>query len=406
MGEDMKSLTVSCLALAAAALAWPALAQESVVYDFNSSAGAVQARLLLYKNALYGTTEGYSTNGNYGVVFEVRHVGSTWKESTIATFDRTNGALPLAGLIADSSGNLYGTTFQGGAYNGGSVFMLSKSGNSWTLRTIWSFAGTETDGAGPACDLLMDSTGAIYGTTEAGPFGGSNYGTVFKLTQSGGVWTDSVLYSFTGGSDGNRPNAGLVMDKSGALYGTTLLGGSSINGTGVGTVFELQPNGATWTETVLHAFGNGSDGYSPAYSPLLLAANGTLYGATTEGGKPDYGTVYELRPSGGTWKEKILHEFSNDASDGGRPNGGLINGASGTMYGTTLSGGPGSGGTVYALTKSNGGWMESILYNFGDYSDGIGPLADVTLDKRAGALFGVTEEGGTNYGVVYQLMLP
>ena len=152
----MKRLTVSCLALAAAAVASPALAQESVLYDFNSSAGAVQARLLQDKNALYGTTEGYSTNGNYGVVYELRHVGSTWKELTIATFDRTNGALPMAGLIADSSGNLYGTTFQGGAYNGGSVFMLSKSGNSWTLQTIWSFAGTETDGAGPACDLLMD----------------------------------------------------------------------------------------------------------------------------------------------------------------------------------------------------------------------------------------------------------
>jgi uncharacterized repeat protein (TIGR03803 family) len=377
----MKSLTVSCLALAAAALARPALAQESALYDFNASAGPVESRLLLYKNALFGTTQGYANDGS---AFELKQVGGAWKESTIATFDGTDGDQPMAGLIADSSGNLYGTTFKGGAYNAGSVFMLTKSGKSWTVQAIWSFGGTETDGAGPVCDLLMDSTGAIYGTTEAGPFGGSNDGTVFKLTQSGGVWTDTVLYGFAGYSDGERPNAGLVMDSSGALYGTTLLGGSSRNGTGVGTVFELQPNGATWTETVLHAFGNGSDGYSPVYSPLLLAANGALYGATTDGGTQNFGTVYELKPSGGTWKETILHNFMSNASDGGNPAGGLINGTSGALFGTTLSGGSGFGGTMYALTKSSGGWMESILCNFGDYSGGVGPIADVTLDKKAG----------------------
>ena len=193
----MKSLTVSCLALAVTTLAWPALAQVSVLYDSNSSAGPVESRVLLYKNALYGTTLGY---GNDGSVFELRHVGNAWKASTIAAFDGTDGAEPMAGLIADSSGNLYGTTFQGGTYN---------------------------------------------------------TGTVFKLTRSGGVWPETVLYSFTGHSDGERPNAGLVMNSSGALFGTTLLGGGSRNGTGVGTVFELQSKGATWTETVLHAFGNG-----------------------------------------------------------------------------------------------------------------------------------------------------
>ena len=397
----MKSLSVSCLALAAAALPWPALAQVNLLYAFNSSAGPVQSRLLLYKNALYGTTQGY---GNDGSVFQLKQVGSTWKESTIAAFDGTDGAEPMAGLIADSSRNLYGTTFKGGAYNTGTVFMLTKSGNSWTLQTIWNFGGTETDGLNPICDLLMDSTGAIYGTTEAGPAGGSNDGTVFKLTQSGGVWKETVLYSFQGYSDGERPNAGLVMDSSGALYGTTLLGGSSRNGTGVGTVFELQPNGATWTETVLHAFGNGSDGYSPVYSPLLLAPNGTLYGATMEGGTQNYGTIYQVGPSGGMWKEKILHNFLSNASDGGNPAGGLINGTAGAMFGTTLSGG--SGGTLYELTKSNGEWTESILYNFNNYSDGVGPLADLTFDKKAGALYGVTAEGGTNYGTVYQLVPP
>ena len=104
-------------------------------------------------------------------MFELRHVGNAWKASTIAAFDGTDGAEPMAGLIADSSGNLYGTTFQGGTYNTGTVFKLTKSGHSWTLQTIWNFGGTETDGLGPVCDLLMDSTGAIYGTTEAGPAG-------------------------------------------------------------------------------------------------------------------------------------------------------------------------------------------------------------------------------------------
>ena len=125
-----------------------------------------------------------------------------------------------------------------------------------------------------------------------------------------------------------------------------------------------------------------------------------------EGGTQSFGTVYEVSRSGSTWKEKILHNFLANASDGGYPMGGLINGTSGALFGTALSGGSGFGGTLYALTKSNGHWMESILYNFSNYSDGVGPIADVTLDKKAGVLYGVTSGGGTNYGVVYQLMLP
>lgn len=272
----MNKITISLLAVAAAALALPAVAQESVLYSFNPAGdGNPESRLLLGNKALFGTTAGHGSSD--GTVFELRKSGSPWTVSTVLTFDGSNGAYPEAGLIADTSGNLYGTTSSAGTYNGGTVFELTKSNGGWNAQTLWYFGNTATDdGVGPACDLLMDSTGAMYGTTERG--GTYNSGTVFELTQSNGVWTDTVLYSFAGGNDGQLPAAGLVMDSSGALYGTTLEGGGS---NGDGTVFKLTPSGNGWTEAVLHAFTGQPDGQTPAYGPLLLSSSGALYGTTT-----------------------------------------------------------------------------------------------------------------------------
>jgi len=403
----MNKLTIRVLAIAAGAMALPAFAQEGVLYSFNPEAdGNPVARLLLEKKTLFGTTQGQGSSD--GTVFELKQSGNSWTESTPVTFNGDNGAYPGAGLIADSSGDLYGTTGSASTYNGGTAFELTPSGNGWTFQTIWSFGNTAThDGDYPDGDLLMDSTGAIYGTTVQG--GTSNLGTVFKLTNSGGVWTESVLYNFAGGSDGQFPEAGLAMDSSGALYGTTYYGGGS--GTcnvGCGTVFELTQSGGVWDETVLHAFGNGTDGQFPAYGPLLLANSGALYGTTGSGGTNDWGIAYELTPSNGKWKEKVLHNFGGGGGDGAGVGGGLIKGQSGTMFGTTELGGANDGGTVFELTNTNGSWTEGVVTSFPNFTgDGFYPVADVAIDKKSGTLYGVTKQGGADgWGSVYQIVLP
>src|SRR5579862_6674613 len=401
----MNRLTISLLTLVASALALPAAAQESVLYSFNPQPdGNPQGRLLLDKSSLFGITEGLG--GSDGTVFELKQSGGSWTESTPVTFDGTNGAYPAAGLIADSSGNLYGTTSSAGTYNGGTLFELTKSKGGWTLQTLWYFGNTVIhDGVSPVCDLIMDSTGAIYATTEQG--GTSNNGTVFKLTNAGGAWTESILYNFAGGADGELPDAGLAMDSSGALYGTTYYGGgSSACNSGCGTVFQLGQTGGVWAETVLHAFGKGTDGQFPNGGPLVLDSSGALYGTTGSGGTDDLGTVYALMPSGRKWKEKILHAFTG-STDGYGPNG-IIMTKSGTMYGTTLLGGAHDGGTIYALVRSSGSWTKSDVYDFaGSSGDGFFPEAGVILDKKTQSLFGVTTQGGTDgFGAVYQVVLP
>ena len=375
----------------------PGLAAESVLYSFKDKPGqGVQplGRLLLQKTALVGTTE-YDGTG-YGDVFALRASGSTWKKTTLFKFDNSNGAYPLAGVIADSNGVLYGTTSSGGLYNGGTVFALFNSNGKWALQTLWNF-GSTGDGNSPVCDLLMDQNGAIYGTTELG--GANNLGTVFKLTNSGGTWTESVLYSFAGADDGEEPVAGLLMDNSGTLFGTTYLGGKYSGG----IAFALKPSGGTWTETVLHAFGNGNDGERPSNGPLIEDAGGALYGVTQFGGRyGGWGTAFRLQRSNGSWKEAVLHNFDN--VHGGTPYGGLLLDSAGTLVGATMTGGANNGGTVFELSNSNGNWQEKVLWRFPNGAgDGVSP-ANVIEDPKSGSLFGTTLSGGANnWGIVYAI---
>ena len=325
------------------------------------------------------------------------------KEVMLYSFKGGNdGALPQAGLIVDASGNLYGTTTYGGRHGSGTVFMLSQSGGGWSLTTLWNFSGTG-DGANPACDLLMDSTGAIYGTTQKG--GANNLGTVFRLTNSGGSWTDNVLYSFAGGRDGQDPSAGLVMGRSGVLYGTTYSGGAF----NAGTVFELLPSGGGMQERVLHTFGHRHDGWSPGYTPLVLTSSGSLYGTTLYGGLYDYGTAFAVTRSGGKWGRTLIYEFYTHADgDGWIPDGGVVRDKSGVLYGTTLGGGVNINGTVYRLTKSGQSWTEQPIASFPSFKgDGDYPHGGVVVDRKAGILYGVTSSGGSaNAGTVYQVVLP
>src|SRR5215469_9499490 len=269
---------------------------ETVLWSFKSGDwGYPLGQLLRESNSLFGTGVGQSPG--YGQVFELTQSGGTWTESQPLKFNNGDGALPAAGFIQDSTGALYGTTQSGD----GNVFQLKYSGGAWSEKTIWAFGGSG-DGAGPACDLIMDGSGALYGTTYGG--GASSAGTVFQLSQSGGTWTENILYSFAGGSDATNPYSGLLMDSSGSLYGTTYNGGTN----GVGAVYELSESGGVWTEQVLHSFGGGSDGLNPN-GGLVMDKKGALYGTAKYGGKHKFGIVFQLNKSGGTWNENILYNF-------------------------------------------------------------------------------------------------
>ena len=255
-----------------------------------------------------------------------------WNEKVLHSFNDNgqDGGTPEAGLIFDAAGNLYGTTLGGGTYGGGTVFELTPTaGGGWTEKVLYSFCSQPncTDGAGPLAGLILDAAGNLYGTTSQGgdyqcPSGTYTYcGTVFELKPiAGGGWTEQVLHSFDGsGTDGTYPSAGLIFDAAGNLYGTTQVGGYY----GGGTVFELTPTaGGAWTENVLFSF-DGTGGAVP-FAGLIFDGAGNLYGTTYEGGTYSNGTVFELTPTaGGGWTEQVLHGFGN-GTDGYYPHAGLI----------------------------------------------------------------------------------
>jgi uncharacterized repeat protein (TIGR03803 family) len=217
---------------------------------------------------------------------------------------------------------------------------------SWTEKTLHRFMDSGEDGITPNSGVIIDGAGNLYGTTA---LGGSGYGTVFSLMPTGGGnWTEKILHRFSNNDkDGFYPYAGLVLDASGNLYGTTVEGGVF----GRGTVFELIPSAdGGWGEKILHSFGSGVKGSDPE-GPLLLDASGNLYGATYEDGTASEGTVYELSPSGGgRWSEKILHNFTRGLDDGHNPEGGLIFDSAGNLYGTTYGGGANDQGAVFEIT--------------------------------------------------------
>jgi uncharacterized repeat protein (TIGR03803 family) len=313
---------------------------ETVLYSFGSPTGDGQhpcAGLVMNKKGiLYGTTYWGGANG-YGTVFKLTPAGV---ETVLYSFKGyPDGGKPMAGLIMDKNKNLYGTTTSGGANGDGAVFKVTPSG---TETVLYSFEAIP-DGNTPYGGLIMDSTGTLYGTTFYG--GTYNDGTVFKLTPSG---TETVLHSFSfliGSGDGEYPLDGLIMDKNGNLYGTTEQGGAH----GDGTVFELTAAGV---ESLLYSFGSqpgdGSNAYP--YAGVIMDKKGNLYGTTIFGGADNDGMVFKVYNKGGTWKETILHTFVGEPGDGERPFGGLIRDKMGNLYGTTYYGGAYNDGTVFEVT--------------------------------------------------------
>jgi uncharacterized repeat protein (TIGR03803 family) len=307
----------------------------------------------------------------------------------------TDGSYPVAALIADSSGNLYGTTRYGGANGEGTVFELAESNGAWTETILYSFLGGN-DGASPAAAVVMDASGNLYGTTRLG--GAENAGTAFELKPVNGSWQESVIWTFTGGDDGGSPQASLTPLAGGELIGTTPQGGTKDSG----TVFALKQVNGQWKEQVLYNFlGGSSDGAYP-YSTLILDKSGNIYGTCESGGPNQEGSVFELTRSGSAWSEQTLYFFTGNL-DGGTLDGGVIFDKFGNLYGTTVSGGTYNSGTVFELSLSLGSWKETVLYNFSGGTDGGFPSAAPIIDKN-GNLFGTTFNGGTNgYGTVFQL---
>ncbi len=322
---------------------------------------------------------------------------ATPQESVLYTLlGKPGGAMPYDALVADANGALYGTTAAGGATNLGSVFRMKPGTKGYTLTTLYSFRAGD-DAKYPYAELLPDATGALYGTTYFG--GKRGFGAVFKLTPSGGGYSESILYSFQGTNDGVFPYAGLIADNSGTLYGTASRGGGAKGcSSGCGIVFKLTPSGSGYLESILYSFQGGSDGADP-FGRLIADTNGNLYGTTSAGGigSPGNGTVFELTPSGSGYLESVLYKFAGGA-DGSQPCAGLIADASGNLYGTTIAGGAGNG-TVFELTGST----EKVLYSFKG-GDGATPYAGLLANTATGAFYGTTYAGGAyGKGTIFEL---
>jgi uncharacterized repeat protein (TIGR03803 family) len=367
---------------------------------------------------LYGTTSSGGISSfcpkGCGTVFELSpEPDGSWKETVLYRFQGPpDGAGPDGGVIFDQAGHLYGTTFQGGSGNGGAVFELTPNAKGgWSETIIYSFHG-QYDGYLPQSGLVFDSAGNLYGTTISG--GTDLDGTVFQLKpNSNGVWTESILHNFCSSRnclDGLGPAGALVIDGSGNLYGMTS-GGGKFKGctSGCGVVFQLAPNsGGAWTENVLYNFRGKNDGGTPG-AGLSWDGLGNLYGTTQAAGANGLGVVFKMTPQGdGSWKEQSLHSFRG--RDGQQPLAPVVSDTSGNLYGTTFLGGDlgvcgGFGcGVVFELTpNSKGGWHETVLHRFHD-KPGIEPWAAVTLDG-SGNLYGTTrgDFNETSSGSVFEI---
>jgi uncharacterized repeat protein (TIGR03803 family) len=335
-----------------------------------------------------------------------------------------SGIGPLGRLVMDSAGNLYGTTWLGGPQGGGVAFELSPpavQGGAWTYSLLYAFGGAGL--SSPELGLALDKAGNLYGTTASGGTGacGGGCGGVFKLappSQPGGAWTETVLFNFSGTFEtGGGTSGGLTMDARGALYGTTYRG----SGGQAGTVFRLTPpntKGGHWTHTVLYAFAGFADGADPQ-AEVVFDKNGNLYGVTSYGGSggpncfgSPCGTVFQLTPTPtGPWTHTVLYSL-NGGTDSGYPERSLTLDAAGNLFGTagiggdpSCTGGNGDGcGTVFRLAPpavQGGSWTETILHRFAGGTDGV--AAGGLTSGKGRLLYGPAAGGANNDGLVFAL---
>lgn len=318
---------------------------ESVIYSSPNYSDVPGLNIVFdLSGNLYGTMP---SSGTCGAVYQlVPSSGGNWTQNIVFSFtdSATQGCYPESVVFDAATGNLYGVTPEGGANNAGAVFELTPVlGGGWNFNLIHSF-GFGTDGTYPVAALTLDSSGNLYGTTYNG--GSYSDGTVFRLTNGSGGWSESVLYNFTGGDNGFASSAGVVFDREGNLYGTTDAPGG---GDDVGNVYKLTPTKGDWAIHIIHTFTGGPDGGNPAPFNLAIDGSGSLYGTTELGGLYSYGVAYKLSPSAsGKWKETVLHSFTNGA-DGANPDCGFVFDSSGNLYGSTNNGGADGYGVVFEV---------------------------------------------------------
>lgn len=373
----------------------------TTIYKFDPTTGDnPYGPLAMDKSgALYGVVHFFGANGN-GAVFQLVPPGageSKWTENILYSFPGADddGVGPVGGLIRSKTGALFGTTVVGGANNAGAVFMLKRSGGSWTESMIYSFSSG--DGF-PGGGLHLDEKGNLYTASET---------SIIQLTPPAGGegnWTASTLYTFSADGDGHGPTGGLTGDST-VLYGTTRGGGSDNRG----IVFRLMPPSSAdglWTETILHDF-TGAEGTSP--NGDLIVKGGNLFGTTEHGGPADMGTVFELKkPKAGetAWRHSVIYSFSGP--DGDFPFNGLTAGKDGSLYGTTVEGGAfgkHGHGTIFRLTppaKGEKTWTEAVLHSFNN-TDGNSP--GLLLLTKSGAIYGNAQYGARgNTGNTFQIL--
>ena len=326
---------------------------------------------------LYGTTQGGGAAGGFAGEGVVYKLDATGQETVLYSFPgMADGSYPEAGVIRDSSGNLYGTTNGGGAANAGTVFKVDARGHETVLNSLTGGA----DGGNPQAGVIRDSSGNLYGTTLWG--GTTGQGVVYKLDTTG---QETVLYSFTGGP--GHPYAGVIQDSAGNLYGTATFGGA-----GVGVVYKLDTSGQ---ETVLYTFTSGADGGYP-YAGVILDSGGNLYGTSEYGGTANAGVVYKVDTTG---HQTVLYNFTGGAG-GGHPSAGVIRDSTGNLYGTTGNRRAAGAGVAYKVDTTS---HYTVLYSFTGGADGRYPEASVIRDS-AGNLYETAYSGGkASTGVVFKL---
>lgn len=346
--------------------------------------------------SLYGSTHSGNEGVNWGNVYRLQYHGG-WIFSSLELFDGTLEAKPVFG----PDGLLYGTSPNNIAgLVHGYVFSLRPAVGavchsitcSWNSTVLYAFGGGSDGGSPRYGALLFDPAGNMYDTTAVG---GNGVGVVYEMMHSGSGWTEQPIYAFSG-PDGASPASGLIRDSAGNLYGTTMMGGQF----GFGTVYELSPSGSGWTEKVLYSFQGTTDGNLPT-AGLFQDAAGNLYGATSNGGSGGAGTVFELSPNGSNWTYNLLYSFSGGINCG--PGASLSMDTAGDIYGTTFCAGANNLGNIFKLSPSGGGWTYTSIHDFTGGTDGSRPFSEVTFDT-AGNYYGTCIAGGAeNSGTVWEV---
>ena len=378
----------------------------SVIHTFayypQGDGGMPQSGVSIHNGVIYGTT-GSSGLGLGGTLYQLSHTGDDWSY-VIDGYSRYAG--PTSRPVFGPDSHPYMLSNGAGNRSAGAVLdmfpppLLCRTAKCslWTPSILYTFQGAfSQDGYGPGRgDVIWDQQGNIYGVTNYG--GLYDIGTVWEMTPAGNTWTETPIYHFTGGADGGIPIYGVIFDAKGNLFGVTLQGGAN----NMGTVFELTyVQGVGWQETVLYNFTGGSDGQGPV-GGLIFDNAGNLYGTTNKGGTGGCGTAFELSPAGQTWNFTTLYSFAGPSNYNCGPWTSLTMDTAGNLYGTTFLGGAHQLGNVFRLSNTPNGWVYTSLHDFTEGADGGQPISNVTIDTD-GALYGTTWIGGSGYGVVWQI---